>query len=177
MSWSHHSTLCPQILMKQALKHTCWLNKEMSECDKTGSPFKQPTVDAGGVDQRGQGCGGDQQELCSSGALEQARYFAACWHYPGAHAALTQPSSCRGPVCLSAPTGLSSVRTATRFFSYCQLHSRFLTSVWWMNEYEWVALNGETDNSCMILGKTLNLLSLRSFSGKAVPASEDSFDG
>ena len=46
-----------------------------------------------------------------------------------------------------------------------------------MNEYEWVDLNGETDNSCMILGKILNLLSLSSFSGKVVPAPKDSFDG
>ena len=150
----------------------------MSECDKTDSQFKQTTVDTGGGWIRGAKDGRDQQELCSSGAVDQVRYFAACWHYPGSpRSCLTQPSSCIVAVCLSSPTGLSCVRTASRFFSYCQLHSRFLTSVWWMNEYDWVDLNGETDNSCMILGKILNLLSLSSFSGKVVPASKDSFDG
>lgn len=102
----------------------------MSECDKTDSPFKQTTVNAGGGWIRG--------------ARDVAETNRSCVHLRpwirretslhaditlGAHAALTQPSSCVGPVCLSAPTGLSSVRTASRFFSYCQLHSRFLTSV------------------------------------------------
>lgn len=130
-------------------------NKEMSECGlirNLNRPLWMQVVDAS----EGQDVAWEQQEHVH---LEPWTRWDASLHADitsGAHAAVSHsPAAALWLSCLSSPLGWVLMGTASRFFSYCQLHSRFLTSVWWVNE--WMDLNGETDNSCMILGKILNL--------------------